>query len=471
MLGDISEGVIISMERFFNPQSVAVIGASNSPFNLGASICAIIKHLDFKAGVYAINRKGEAVQGCPGYRSILDVPETVDLAVIITPAGAVPQIIRECGEKGIRRIIIESAGFSEEGESGRILQEEVNGIVRQYGIRYLGPNCLGVMDMHSRFCCFFGIIPGMYDAAFDRPGTVSYVIQSGGIGALIMDSFRSDVVAVNKMVSIGNKEDIDESDMLDFFCNDNTEVIGMYLESVKDGRKFLETAKRVTKPILVYKVGRTGEGAKAAMSHTAGMANNDLIFDHACRQAGIIRVNSIAELHSLPKIFTAMPILKGRRIAVFTNSGAFGGIAADLLVEAGLEMARLSAETQERLRKTGKLYNAANPIDLGPAISMQTFLDVFEILLSSGEVDGLMPVPNVWQHVVIEAIMELVKMCHHFGKPAAIYIPNAVERIVEIRKEYMIPVFESPEEAVRALQVSYAHYRYSLKKQKRLQRV
>lgn len=457
------------MDKFFNPESVAIIGASNTPFNLGASICTILKHLEFAGNIYAINRKGEEVNGCPGFTSILDTPEVVDLAVIITPSKVVPGIVRDCGEKGITHVIIESAGFSEEGETGKQLQMEVDSLTAQYGIRYIGPNCLGVMDTHTKFCCFFGFIPGMYDEAFNKPGNVSYVIQSGGIGALIMDSFRNDVVSVNKMISIGNKEGVDESDMLEYFSRDNTEVIGLYIESIKDGRKFLDTAKKVTKPVLIYKVGRTSEGTRAAMSHTAGMANNDVIFDSACRQAGIIRANSISELHSIPKIFTTMPILKGRKITVFTNSGAFGGITADLLVEADLEMARLSPATQEKLHKTGKLFNAANPIDLGPAISMQTFLDIFEILLSSNEVDGLLPVPNVWQQVVIDAIMELVRMCQHYDKPAAIYIPNAVDRVVEIRKKYSIPVFESPEEAVRALQVSHTHYRFLQKKQQTLQ--
>ncbi|HQO02273.1 MAG TPA: CoA-binding protein, partial [Spirochaetota bacterium] len=208
------------MDKFFNPESVAIIGASNTPFNLGASICTILKHLEFAGNIYAINRKGEEVNGCPGFTSILDIPEVVDLAVIITPSKVVPGIVRDCGEKGITHVIIESAGFSEEGETGKQLQMEVDSLTAQYGIRYIGPNCLGVMDTHTKFCCFFGFIPGMYDEAFNKPGNVSYVIQSGGIGALIMDSFRNDVVSVNKMISIGNKEGVDESDMLEYFSRD-----------------------------------------------------------------------------------------------------------------------------------------------------------------------------------------------------------------------------------------------------------
>jgi len=448
------------MEVFFEPKSLAVIGASKSPGNLGATICNFINYMKYECRMYAVNTKGESVMGCEGFTSVLDIPDEVDLAVIITPAEHVPGIAKECGRKGILRLIVESSGFSEEGDAGILLQEELDAAAAQYGIRYIGPNCLGVMNTHNRFCCFFGFVPGMYDLAFENPGTVSYIIQSGGIGVLAMDSFQADVTDVNKLISIGNKADIDESDMMAYMNEDNTEVIGMYLENVRNGRKLVEMAKKVTKPVLVYKVGKTGEGASAAMSHTAGMANNDVIFDNACRQAGIIRLRSISELYTLPKIFTEMPILRGKKIAIISNSGAFGGIASDLLVEEGFEIPVLSQETQDKLKKTGKLYNVSNPVDIGPALSIQTFNDIFDILLSSGEIDGLMPVPNVWQEVVIEAIIELIRKCQNYGKPAAIYIPNSIERILSIRKKYRVPVFESPEEAVRALAVSYQHYRY-----------
>jgi acetate---CoA ligase (ADP-forming) len=272
-------------------------------------------------------------------------------------------------------------------------------------------------------------------------------------------------------VSIGNKCDIDEADMIEYFNTDEkTKVICMYLENIKDGRKFIEVARKVAKPILVFKVGRTSEGVRAALSHTAGMANNDIIFENACKQAGVIRVNSISELHSMAKIFTHMPPLKGKRIAMFTNSGAFGGITADLLIQSGLEMARLSPETQEKLARTGQIFNVTNPIDLGPALSMQTFLEIFDILLSSDEVDGLLPVPSLWHPMVIEAIMELVKKCHQYGKPAAIYTPNAADKTISYRNSYKVPLFESPEEAVRALSVSYRQHTYKQMKDELLSR-
>jgi len=391
----------------------------------------------------------------------MDMPETVDLAVIITPAKVVPDFVRQCGEKGIKRIIIESSGFSEGGEEGRAMQDDIDETARRYSMRIMGPNCLGVLNTKNKFCCFYGIQEDNFDMFIQDKGSISYVIQSGGIVVIVLESFVGDVVGVNKIVSIGNKCDIDEADMLEYFDSDeDTEVIGMYLENIRDGRRFFEAARKVRKPVIAFKVGRTSEGAKAAQSHTAGMANNDLIFDTACRQGGIIRARSISELHSLPKIFTHMPPLRGKRIAVFTNSGAFGGITADLLVEAGLEMAKLSRETQEKLNRTGQIFNVANPIDLGPALSMQTFLEIFDILLSSDEVDGLLPVPSLWHPMVIDAIIELTKKCREYGKPAAIYTPNAVHKTISYRQQYQVPLFESPEEAVRALSVSHRYWCY-----------
>ena len=214
------------------------------------------------------------------------------------------------------------------------MQAEIDQTARTYGIRIMGPNCLGVLNPENGFCCFYGIQEDNFDMFVQESGSISYVIQSGGIVVIVLESFVTDVTKANKIISIGNKSDIDEADMLEYLNkDDSTEVVGMYLENIKDGKKFLEAAKKMTKPVIAFKVGRTIEGAKAAQSHTAGMANNDLIFDNACKQGGIIRAKTISELHALPKIFTHMPPLRGKRIAVFTNSGAFGGITADLLVD------------------------------------------------------------------------------------------------------------------------------------------
>src|SRR5208283_3441070 len=311
----------------------------------------------------------------------------------------------------------------------------------------------------------YGVNPSLVEMnqIFEAPGTISYIIQSGGIAVLVMESLYYDLVGVNKVVSIGNKCDVDEADLIDYFQHDETEVIGIYLENVANGRKLMEAAKKSRKPIMIYKVGRTMEGAMGAMSHTAGMANDDCIFESACKQAGIIRLKSIDELHSLPKIFTEMPLLKGKRIAMFTNSGAFGSISADLLVEAGLQVVRLSSQTQEKLKKAGQVFNVKNPVDIGPA-PPQTYLDIFEILLSADEVDGLLPLLSVWQPFVIDTLLELMKICKHYDKPTAVYTPNAIAKSIAIRAKHHIPIFETAEQAVRALSVSNYYYESLLKR-------
>jgi acyl-CoA synthetase (NDP forming) len=454
------------MENFFDPKSVVVIGASNASFNLGATICNMLKdYLRYTGAVYVVNSKGEPVYGFPGYSSVFALPETPDLAVIIVAARNVPAIIKDCAGKGIKRIIIESSGFSEGGQDGEAMQREIDDIAKANGIRIMGPNCLGTLSTREKFCCFYGVNPSLIEMnqIFEVPGNISYIIQSGGVAVLVMESLYYDLVGVNKVVSIGNKCDVDEADLIDYFQSDETEVIGIYLENVANGRKLMDAAKKSRKPVLVYKVGKTHEGAMAAMSHTAGMANNDLIFDCACKQAGIIRLKSIDELHSLPKMFTEMPLLKGRRIAAFTNSGAFGSIAADLLVDAGLQMVRLSPLIQEKLKKAGQVFNIKNPVDIGPA-PPQTYLDIFEILLSTNEVDGLLPLLSVWQPFVIDTLLELMKICKHYDKPAAIYTPNAITKSITIRAKHRIPIYETSEQAVRALSVSHTYYESLRKK-------
>ena len=448
------------MELFFNPKSVAVIGASNAPFNLGATICNMLKdYLNFTGPVYPVNSKGEEINGYRGYASVMDIPEAPDLAVIIVAARHVPDLVRDCARRGIKRIIIESSGFSEGGEAGEAMQRKIDEIAKANDIRIMGPNCLGTLSTRNRFCCFYGVNPSLVEMnqIFEKPGNISYVIQSGGVAVLVMESLFYDLVGINKVVSIGNKSDVDEADLIDYFQNDETEVIGMYLENVSSGDKLMNAAVRSRKPVLIYKVGRTREGVMAATSHTAGMANNDLIFESACKQAGIIRLRSIDELYALPKMFTEMPPLKGKRIAAFTNSGAFGSIAADLLGDAGLNMVRLSQQTQLKLKKAGQVFNIKNPVDIGPA-PPQTYLDIFEILLSADEVDGLLPLLSVWQTFVVDVLLELLKMCKHYNKPAAIYTPNAIAKATAIRTKHRIPIFDTTEQAVRALSVSQAYY-------------
>jgi acyl-CoA synthetase (NDP forming) len=452
------------MDKFFNPSSVAVIGASNADFNLGATICKILKEdIGFSGRVYAVNRGGEAVHGSPGFQSVCDIQDEVDLAVIIAPAAVVPAFVKDCGKKGIRNIVIESSGFSEQGEDGKRLQTEIDEAAQYYQMRIVGPNCLGILDNHRKFCCFYGANQ-LIMQAIQKPGAVSYVIQSGGIGGLVMERLAEDVSGLNKVVCIGNKSDVDETDFIDYFNMDNTKVIGLYLENIVHGKKLMTSAMRTKKPVLVFKSGRSEAGSAAAVSHTAGMANNDAVFEGACRQAGIIRLKSAEELYSLPKMFTEMPLLAGNRIAIFTNSGAFGSIGADLLAETDLVMAKFSQETRDKLSRLPGVFNAGNPVDIGPALP-QIYLEIYDILLGSGEVDGLLHIVGMWRDYVTDVMGELVTLCQRYQKPAALYCFNAMARVQAARTHKNLPIFNTAEEAVRALVVSYQQFHYLRKKQ------
>lgn len=453
-----------SMEKFFNPSSVVVIGASNAPFNLGATICKVLtEDIDYPGQVYAVNRSGENVFGAQGMRTLDDIPEPVDLAVMITPAFVVAEFVRKCGEKGIRNIIIESSGFSEQGAEGRILQKDVNDAAHLYRIRIIGPNGLGIMDNYSRFCSMYGS-SHLAPLAVRHPGFVSYVVQSGGIAGLIVERLMEDVSGINKIVSLGNKTDLDEADFIDYFDTDRTKVIALYLEGVDDGRKLMQAVRRTKKPVLVYKSGKSEAGSAAIVSHTAGMAQNDAVFDGACRQAGMIRLKTPEELCVLPKIFTEMPLLSGKRIAVFTNSGGVGTIGADMLEETPLVMAPFSEETKAKLKKLPGVFNASNPVDIGPA-PPEIYLAIYNILLEAEEVDGILNMVNIWRDYVIDVMEALIKLCRKHRKPASLYAFSALERLRVLQLEKGLPLFGTAEDAVRALVVSHQQFCYLIKKE------
>lgn len=455
------------IDKFFNPSSVVIIGASNAPSNLGATICRVLtEDIRYSGRVYAVNRAGDDVFGAKGFRLLDDIPDTPDLAVIITPAFVVPDFVRQCGDKGILNVVIESSGFSEAGEEGRRLQREIDEAARRYSMRLLGPNCLGTFDNYRRFCCLYGS-NHLAPKSIAHPGSVSYVVQSGGIAALVVGRLIEEVSGLNKMVSLGNKSDLDEADFIDYFDTDNTEVIALYMESIRDGRKLMEAVRRTRKPVLVYKTGKSDAGAKAVMSHTAGMAQNDAVFEGACRQAGMIRLEMPEELYSLPKMLTEMPLLRGKRIAVFTNSGAFGTIGADLLARTELVMAPFSEETKAKLKRLPGIFNADNPVDIGPA-PPEVYLEIYKILLHADEVDGILHMVSMWRDFVAEVMEKLSHLCRAHQKPAALYAFSEMEKLRQAQMERKLPLFAAAQEAVRALVVSREQYQAFRKKEKAL---
>jgi acyl-CoA synthetase (NDP forming) len=351
----------------FEPRSVAIIGASTTPGKAGFNIVDNLLRLGYKGEVYPVNPKAEEILGLKAYPTVDQIPHQVDMAIIATPAGVVVEVMRDCARKGIKSAIIISSGFSEESEEGRRLEEVVVAIAREAGIRILGPNTTGVLNPESNFTSSF--IP------VDRvaSGNVAFIAQTGlFLGVLFEHILSSQRFGISKVAGLGNKADLDDADVLEYLARDaQTRVVAMYIEGLSDGRRFLQVAREVTreKPIVVLKSGITDAGAEAALSHTASLAGRAEVFEAACRQAGILRVQSFDEMLDVVKAFSFLPLPKGKRVAVIHYTGAACVIAADACQKEGLELAEFSPATVRALREiTPTWHRIRNPVDLWPAI-------------------------------------------------------------------------------------------------------
>ncbi|MEM4447337.1 MAG: CoA-binding protein [Candidatus Jordarchaeales archaeon] len=392
-----------SLDAFFNPRSVAVIGATETLGFGHVPTKNILSHQGVKT--YLVNIKGGKVMGVDVFRSVRELPEVVDLAVIMVPSGAVIEVIKECAEKGVRHVIIESAGFSETGEEGARLEREVVKIARANGMRIIGPNCVGVVNTSNMFTT------ADVDVAILVKGGVAFVAQSGVFGTALVDRACSEGLGLSKVVTLGNKCDVDEVDVVEYLADDEeTKVIGLYVEGVKPGRgkKMIEVFKRTSakKPILVLKSGRTEAGSRAVRSHTGSLAGSDKVFDAAIKQSGAIRVESIDELFYTAMVLASQPLPPDGGVAILTNSGSLGAMMCDELETLGLKLATLLPETINGLRKAAPPWaSCANPVDVGPAV-VESAMPAVELLGSD---------PNVGAIVMIFAIPGIVSSPRYFN--------------------------------------------------------
>ncbi len=383
------------MKHFFDPETVALIGATENPFRAGYQLFLNLNYC-FGEKFYPVNPKGGTIEGKTCYPSILDVPLPVDVAVIFINANRVPEVLEQCGEKGIKRVIIESAGFSETGAEGLALHKRCLEIARENDIRIWGPNCMGVINVHTmKVISFFR--HDMWREKF-LPGPVSLVVQSGMLSAGFLTRILSrNPFGLSKICSIGNKMDIDESDILEYLIRDpETEVIAMYLESVENGRRFFTLCQSTRKPIVVLKAGRTKIGAQAAQSHTGSLAQNDTILDAALRQTGVIRVHDMNELIEIARCFGIVNVESPKRtqLAVLTFSGGAGVVSSDTIYDYGMDLARFNGSTTEKLKKLfPEWMEPSNPLDLYPAMEKNGYYQVMQPSLEAAihdpEVDGI----------------------------------------------------------------------------------
>jgi len=450
-----------ALDKLFNPESVAIVGATPKEGKVGRAILEnfITK---FRGRVYPVNPSYSEVLGLKCYKSISELPETPDLVVIAIPAPSVPQVLREAASRGVPAAIIISGGFRETGTpEGEKLEKELEEISRTYGIRVVGPNCIGIYDNWSGVDTFFV-------TKMKRPprGYVGFISQSGAFATALMDWMAYHNLGVSRAISYGNKVDVDDVDLLEYLGEDDkTKVILMYIEGLKPGRgrQFIEVAKKVVKkkPVLVYKAGKTNRGSLAAASHTAAMTGEYSIYRAAFKQAGIIEVESFDEMMDAVRIFLHQPLMKGNRVYIVTDAGGTGVMLTDALTSVGLEVPRTPDDLKEELKKVLPPHCIMeNPIDLTGDTDDERYIRVLDILIEKPYVDAIVVVA-LPQVPGIRGFFadHIIKLKREYNKPI-VALTIGSEASIEVAKkleENNVTVFESPERLAKALKVLYMY--------------
>ncbi len=402
------------LDVFFNPQSVAIIGATETP-GFGMWTTEYLLKSPFK--VYPVHIKKEQVFGHQAYNNIKMIPDEIELVIILVPTPHVLRAVQDAIEKGVKGIIIESAGFAETGRADfRAIQQNITDLAKKSGVRIIGPNCLGITNVYNKFTS------AETDFTNVRLGNISIIAQSGVLGNIILDWAFHEGIGFSKVFTLGNKLDVDEVDCLEYLKEDpTTTVICLYVEDIRDGARFLKVAREVNKvkPIIVVKNGRTTAGARAALSHTASIAGDDRLYDAIFKQAGIIRASDFYEMFDFAKGFSLQPLPKGNRIAIITSSGSLGILASDEADRQGLTLAQLSPEADAQMRRNAPDWvSLRNPIDVGPA-QLAMMEDCLSATLQDENVDALL-----WIEIIPERVVKVIglplrkpgKIIQTFGK-------------------------------------------------------
>ncbi len=384
MIANITES---SLYRIINPRSIAFFGASNRFTSMGTNQLNSLKALGFEGNIYPIHPKEKRVLDLEAYQHVQDLPEVPDLAVMVLPTQVVPGVMEECGRKGIRHAIVVSGGFKEVGGSGVVLEKQLLAVAERYGIRFLGPNCLGVANPHHKFNMTFLPFEG-------RPGFIGLASQSGSLITQMFGYLRRFGLGFSAGISVGNEAQVDIVECMQYLAAcPNTRVIGLYVETIRRGRAFIETARAIVphKPIIAYYAGGSEAGRRAGFSHTGALAGPDALYDGVFRQSGVIRAHSLTELFDFCSALGSCPEPGGNRVIIQTHSGGPGAAAADACSRSGIELPALSAPTREKLAPlvphTGSV---SNPVDLTFAKNpLDYFETIPDILLGDSGTDGL----------------------------------------------------------------------------------
>jgi acetyl coenzyme A synthetase (ADP forming)-like protein len=432
------DSIETQMDRFFNPKSVAIIGASRRPGRIGHIVVEQMVAAKYPGRLYLINPKaakeGHHILGIKTFASIKDCGGSIELAIIVIPAKYVPTIMQDCVEMKVPNVIIVSGGFRESGPVGVKLENQVLDIAKKGNIRVLGPNCLGTFSPSTHIDTLF--LPGSTTPR-PRVGRISFLSQSGSVGGSVMSFAYNEDIGFSKFASFGNAIDVDEGDLIDYLeDDDDTQVTGLYLESINRGRKFINITKRASKvkPIIVIKAGRSDAGTRAVTSHTGSLAGTDRIYDAAFEAAGVIRVKTIGEFFDVARALVNQPPAKGNRIGVITSGGGFGVMTLDALADYNLEAPELSEALQKRLHtKLPYYYSVKNPIDLTGSATAEQFAFSMNTLLDSDEIDGIIIIPLFMTPLLdAEQVSQaIIEASEHRKKPIIVV---SVPSTKEIRK-------------------------------------
>jgi len=462
-----------ALDKILKPKSVAVIGASTDPFKWGYMLLNAVKQSGFEGPIYPINPKAEEILGLKCYPSVKDIGSPVDMALVVVPAKFVPSVFQELADIGTKGAVVITSGFSEAGEEGKKLIADTLKVAEGH-TRFIGPNCMGVTSSDVKLSAL--MIPFLHES-----GEVSFVSQSGGYGLQLYIRASAMGVGVGKFVSSGNESDLKGWNYLDYFGQDDeTKIIAMYIEGLKNGRKWFEAAKKVTKtkPIVAIKVGVTEAGSKAAASHTGSIAGSDKVYDAAFKQAGVIRAYDAGEMFDYVKGLLYSPLPQGKNIAIVSNSGGVAVETADRLIENGLTVPTFSEEAQEEIKQLIPAFgNAKNPVDLTATLNMNSFLNVPDIVLKQPDIHGLVTISlgtsiikTMFPDVADEDLSgmyqwintTLLNTYKKYNKPVIVIDPSAdvAAESAKILEAARVPVYTTPERAADVMGVLYRRKLY-----------
>lgn len=442
-----------TLDKIMKPRSIAVVGASTKAHTIGSDILKRLQEYGFTGNIYPVNPRGGVIEGLEAYPSVLDIPADVDLAIIIVNAKFVLQTIDQCHEKGIEGLCIISAGFKETGAQGAKLEAELLKRIRQYNMRCVGPNCLGVVNTHPAIR-----MDGCFAESLPERGDIGFVSQSGALGGGILNILRDLNLGFSQFISIGNQADVNAETAMAYWENEeDVRQILLYMESIQNPANFREIATRISKkkPILALKAGRSAAGASAASSHTGSLAGADLAADALLRQSGVIREHSLQKLFATAKVFANCPIPKGNRVAIVTNSGGPGIMGTDAICEHGMQMAELSEETKTKLRSfLPAAASVKNPVDMIASAPIEHYRQTLETVLADPGVDMVvtiyLPFLGLKDTDVAAAIMDI--KAQHPEKPiVGVFMTKSDFFTAFSANDVNVPFFMYVEEAVDGL--------------------